>query len=225
MSSLMIILRHSIFLRSCQGHFKRWPCPWVLVLVLVTRFVWISDLQKKVECQIDATTQLENNGSWSFHRKGSKNTKYSWHSMQCMLIWGTWNFKIRYIANVISCGFATPRDSAEIDILLKALLVPVWTVTCSYIILCMQQLHQYASLSFKVSDTAYESLPESIVNGNGQAEPRIRIHNMVIWLKWFSQKKHMNWRNIPWLLRLIKPGYRNPSCAQLTFISCRENPK
>ena len=96
-----------------------------------------------------------------------------------MLIWGIWNFKIRYIANVISCGFATPRDSAEIDILLKALLVPVWTVTCSYIILCMQQLHQYASLSSKVYDTAYESLPESIVNGNGQAEPKIRIH---IWL-------------------------------------------
>ena len=104
-----------------------------------------------------------------FTGKGSKNTKYSWHSMQCTLIWGTWNLKIRYIANVISCGFATPRDSAEIDILLKALLVPVWTVTCSYIILCMQQLHQYASLSFKVSDTAYESLPESIVNGNGKA--------------------------------------------------------
>ena len=149
-----------------------------------------------------------------FTGKGSKSTKYSWHSMQCTLVWGTWNLKIRYIANVISCGFATPRDSAEIDILLKALLVPVWTVTCSYIILCMQQLHQYASLSSKVSVTAFESLPESIVNGNGQAEPRIRIHNMVIWLKWFSQKKHMNWRNIPWLLRLIKPGYRNPSCAQ-----------
>ena len=104
-----------------------------------------------------------------FTGKGSKSTKYSWHSMQCTLIWGTWNLKIRYIANVISCGFATPRDSAEIDILLKALLVPVWTVTCSYIILCMQQLHQYASLSSKVSVTAFESLPESIVNGNGQA--------------------------------------------------------
>ena len=40
----------------------------------------------------------------------------------------------------------------------------------------MQQLHQYASLSFKVSDTAYESLPESIVNGNGQAVSTIWLY-------------------------------------------------
>ena len=47
MSSLMINLRHSTFLHSCQGNFKRWRCPWVLVLVLVTRFVWISvDLKR-----------------------------------------------------------------------------------------------------------------------------------------------------------------------------------
>ena len=56
----------------------------------------------------------------------------------------------------------------------------------------MQQLHQYASLSSKVSDTAYESLPESIVNGNGQADPRIRIHymNEVIFTKTYESTKY-----------------------------------
>ena len=164
-------------------------------------------------------------GSCHEIRMGSKNTKYSWPSMQCMFIWGTWNLKIRYIANVISCGFATPRDSAEIDILLKALLVPVWTVTCSYIILCMQQLHQYASLSFKVSDTADTRVCLSRLS-MVKLDPEFvyTIWSMVIWLKCFSQK-HMNWRNTRWLPWLIKIGYRNPSCAQLTFISCRENSK
>ena len=132
-------------------------------------------------------------GKWWFTGKGSKNTKYSWHSMQCMLIWGIWNFKIRYIVNVISCGFATPRDSAEIDILLKALLVPVWTVTCSYIIFCMQQLHQYASLSSKVSDTAdtrvcLSQLSMALVKLWTQNSYPQYGYNMVKWLKWFSQK-------------------------------------
>ena len=150
-------------------------------------------------------------GKWWFTGKGSKNTKYSWHSMQCMLIWGIWNLKIRYIANVISCGFATPRDSAEIDILLKALLVPVWTVTCSYIILYMQQLHQYASLSSEVSDTACESLSESIVNGNGHAVNQKFVYT--IWsYDWsdFHKKKYMNWLNtsyshdsLSWVIEIL----------------------
>ena len=85
MSSLMIILRHSIFLHSCQGHFKRWPCPWVLVLVLVTRFVWKSDLQKKLN--VRSMQQL----SWKmmvhgvFTGKGSKTQNIV--DIQCNARW------------------------------------------------------------------------------------------------------------------------------------------
>ena len=191
MSSLMIILRHSIFLHSCQGHTKDDLAPefWFWFLSQGSYGSVISKKKLNVRSMQQLSWKMMVHGV--FTGKGSKSTKYSWHSMKCTLIWGTWNLKIRYIANVISCGFATPRDSAEIDILLKALLVPVWTVTCSYIILCMQQLHQYASLSSQVSVTAFESLLSQLSMAMVKLNPEFVY---TIWLyDWSDFHKKNTW--------------------------------